>query len=262
MFRRKPHPASLAEMAPEGILLAGAGCALLLQLARPEVGYGVAEHSGFAADPLKRLRGTLTYIYAVSNGSPAQANAARQWVDRVHRPVHSPGGAGRPAYDSTDPGLQLWVAATLYWTAMEVAGKVFGPLPDPAAEKLYRDYAVLGTALQMPAEAWPATRADFERYWTQSLPALRVDAVTGGIARKLLAGANLPWWARAAMPAARLLTAGFLPEPVRTQFALPWSPAREARFRRLVRLAARVYLLLPAALRHAPMRHYLRRLVV
>jgi uncharacterized protein (DUF2236 family) len=47
-------------VAREGALLAGGARAILLQIAHPAVGRGVAEHSDFAGRPLDRLRATLT----------------------------------------------------------------------------------------------------------------------------------------------------------------------------------------------------------
>nr|WP_190263933.1 oxygenase MpaB family protein [Glutamicibacter nicotianae] len=58
-----------SRIAPEAGLLLGAGRAILLQLAHPQIGRAIAEHSGFAANPLSRLVHTLGYIYALSNGT-------------------------------------------------------------------------------------------------------------------------------------------------------------------------------------------------
>ena len=44
----------LSRFAPEGVYLLGGGRAILLQLALPGVGHGVARHSNFASNPLGR----------------------------------------------------------------------------------------------------------------------------------------------------------------------------------------------------------------
>lgn len=255
-------PPTIADMAPESVLLAGAGRAILLQLAYPPVGHGVARHSGFVEDPLARLHGTLTYIYALTNGTEAQADAARRWVERAHAPVHAeaaPDGS-HPAYDANDPGAQLWVAATLYDSAMVVHDALFPPLPAATAERIYREYAVLGTALRMPPDAWPATRADFAAYWDRMSTRLSVDRTILRVSRNLLAARNAPTWARMLMPAARLLTAGLLTPELRAGFGLRYGPVHDGVFRALLRTAALVYPLLPEWLRHAPLHFYLRRL--
>lgn len=250
----------IADIAPESVLLAGAGRAILLQLAHPAVGHGVARHSDFARDPMKRFHGTLRYIYSLTNGTPEQAAAARAWVDGAHKPVRSAAAAdgSHPAYDARDPSLQLWVAATLYDSAAAVRDAVLPPLTPDAAEAQYRDYAVLGTALQMPEGAWPATRAEFAAYMAGMLQTLRVDDAVASVARELLAAHSAPAWARALMPLARLLTAGLLTPELRAAFGLPWSARRDRAFRTVMAATAVIYPRLPQAVRHAPMRYYLR----
>ncbi|WP_125615222.1 oxygenase MpaB family protein [Specibacter cremeus] len=252
----------IADIAPESVLLAGAGRAILLQLAHPAVGHGVARHSNFAANPLKRLNGTLTYIYALTNGTPEQRAAAVGWVRRAHAPVRGEAGDDHPAYDARDPNLQLWVAATLYDSAMVVYDAVFPALEPAVADAVYRDYAMLGTALGMPAGLWPASRADFAAYWAGQVGALRVDGTVRAVADELMAARNAPWWLRAPMPVARFLTAGLLPDSVRDQYGMPWSPRRDRWLAALFRVTAGTWPLLPARLRHAPMRFYLDRIPV
>lgn len=255
-------PSTIADLAPESVLLAGAGRAILLQLAYPPVGHGVARHSGFVDDPLARLHGTLTYIYALTNGTEAQAAAARRWVERAHAPVHADAAidGSHPSYDANDPHAQLWVAATLYDSAMVVYEALFPPLPAEAAERIYREYAVLGTALRMPADAWPATRADFATYWESMSAQLSVDRTILKVGRNLLAARNAPAWIRVLMPVARLLTAGLLTPELRADFGLRYGPVHDGAFRTLLRIVALVFPRLPARLRHAPLHYYLRRL--
>ncbi|WP_066043885.1 oxygenase MpaB family protein [Herbiconiux solani] len=285
---------TLAGIAPESILLAGAGRAILLQIAHPAIGYGVARHSDFANRPMDRLHGTLTYIYALSNGTPDDVAAVRRAVNRAHGPVSNPPrgsahrahrahgvelgedaaptsdsprapspqamDAGDPPYDAFDPQLQLWVAATLYDTAVLVYERVFGPLGDEEAERVYREYAVLGTALQMPAELWPADRAAFRRYWDETVAGLRVDDTIRGVAAALLKAERAPLPIRAGMPLARFATVALLPDAVRAQFGYPWSVVRQRRFDRLLAAIGAVYRVLPPRIRHWPQRYYLARL--
>src|SRR6059058_4728939 len=125
--RRIPDAAGLQL---EAALLAGGLRALLLQLAHPAIGHGVAEHSDFASDPLARLRGTLAYVYVIAAGDARTADAVTDRVDRLHRPVVSGPGAAVP-YDAADPDLQFWVTATLADTALRIADTVWGRLPEP-----------------------------------------------------------------------------------------------------------------------------------
>ncbi len=249
-----------AEVAPESVLLAGAGRAILLQLANPAVGYGVAQHSSFATDPLKRLHGTLAYIYALSNGTPGQKKTMQRQVHRAHLPVKAAACGQVPAYDAANPQLQLWVAATLYDSACRIYDAVFPALSAADAESVYQSYALLGTALGMPAELWPKSCADFSVYWDKQVGQLHVDGTVRAVAAELLAAKHAPWWAKLAMPLVRFLTAGTLPPAVREMYALPWSPRRDGLLRVFLRALAVLIRLVPQKLRHAPMHYYLKRI--
>jgi uncharacterized protein (DUF2236 family) len=247
-------PLRLADIGAEAALLAGGGRAILLQLANPAVGHAVADHSNFADDPLRRLRNTLTYVYALVYGSPAQVAAVQAMVQRAHRPVRS------DSYDASDARLQLWVAATLYETAASLHARVFGPLDEASADRVYRDYAVVGTALGMPSDLWPVDREAFRLYWEAQLAQLEVDERVRAVAAQVLHPQSGPVWLRTIMPVARLATAGLLPPALREAYALPWDDGRRRRFDRLMDVTARVYPLLPVRLRHWPKSHLLRRL--
>ncbi|RAX49463.1 DUF2236 domain-containing protein [Arthrobacter sp. AQ5-05] len=252
----------LARFAPEGVYLLGGGRAVLMQLAMPGVGHGVARHSNFAANPLGRLNGTLTYIYALSNGTDAHRAKVREIVHAAHAQVKAPAAkdGSHPAYSARDPKLQLWVAATLYDSAMQIQNAVFPPLDDDTAEALYREYAQLGTELGMPAHLWPATRADFSACWERARDHLQVGEPVRAVAHELLAAKHAPLWIRAAMPLARLMTIGLLPEQVRSMYGFDFGPRQQRRMNMVLRCARISMRILPRVIRHFPMRYYLRRL--
>src|SRR5689334_22246976 len=103
----------LRRRSAEGVLLAGGGAAILLQLADPRIAAGVARHSDFVGRPLDRLFGTLDYLYAVVFGEPELARAAVRRVNRAHAPVRGDDDRKRP-YNAFDTDAQRWVVATLY----------------------------------------------------------------------------------------------------------------------------------------------------
>lgn len=248
------------EYGAEAILLAGAGRAILLQLANPLVGRGVAENSSFAERPLDRLNSTLTYVYAITYGSEEQVNEVRRRVNRAHAPVRRATGPDSEGYSAFDPKLQLWVAATLYDTASTVIRNIYGPLDDASADAIYQHYARLGTALQLPPELWPPDRAAFSRYWDEQLASLSAGEAALQVARDLLYPANVPWWYRGVMPAARFLTAGLLPAQLRQDFGLTWSDRHDRRFHRAMRFLALTYPRLPQRVRHSYRNYCLNRL--
>lgn len=244
--------ADMRLVAREGALLAGGARAILLQVAHPAVGRGVAEHSDFADRPLDRLQATLTYVYCVTFGTPEEIESVAAMVTAAHRKVT---GAG---YRASDPELQLWVAATLYDTAVLVYEELFGPLEPAMAEKVYDQYAVLGTALQVPDGLWPADRAAFRTYWQNMIDTLAVTDEARRVARDLLSASRAPLLLKAAMPLNRFLTAAWLPEPIRIQYGLRWNAARQRRYALLRNVGAPAYRLLPVPIREAPKTWYLR----
>nr|WP_221420566.1 oxygenase MpaB family protein [Conyzicola lurida] len=244
----------MRDISDEAVLLAGGARAILLQIALPAVGHGVARHSDFTADPLRRLRNTLSYLYVLVYGSDAEIELITGYVNRAHGPVRSDSD---PAYNAFDPDQQLWVAATLYDSAIAVYERVFGRLSPDDADSLYAEYAVVGTALQMPADLWPRDRSAFAGYWRETVAGLRVDDEARRVSRDLLHPATGPLWVKAVMPPVRFLTAGLLSPELRRAFDLPWDDRRERRFRRTLRVLAAVYPRLPKRLRRWPARHYL-----
>jgi uncharacterized protein (DUF2236 family) len=133
-------------------------------------------------------------------------------------------------------------------------------LDDDAADRMYRDYAKIGTALQLPAELWPADRAAFRRYWENCLTGLAADDVTSDVARSLLYPREPRPWQRVVMPFARFITAGLLPDQLRKDFGLPWTEGHGRWFDRGMRWSAVVYPRLPRRIRHWPKNYCLGRL--
>jgi uncharacterized protein (DUF2236 family) len=233
-----------ADAAAEAVLLAGGARAILLQLAHPAVGRGVAEHSDFAQRPLDRLHGTLTYLYVIQFGTPEEVARIARRVGEAHRPVVGDG------YDARDVDLQVWVAATIYDTAVRMHELVFGPVDQ---QQMLDEAAIVATTLGVPRSEWPATPEAFAEYWA-GVP-LRVEQPARDVARTLLHPAAGPLWMRALMPTVRLVTAGLLDEQLREAYGLSLDGRKYAR---LVRVARAVYPRLPRVVRHAPMRRYLK----
>jgi uncharacterized protein (DUF2236 family) len=242
--------AAVARYASDGVLIAGGARAILLQVADPAIAAGVAQHSDFAHRPVERLRNTLTFAYAVVIGTPDDAALVTAHVNRAHIRVDR-------AEDAT---LQLWVAATLYDTAVAVHDRVFGPASDPISDDVYAAYAALGTSLQLPAAFWPANRANFDAYFDARVASLEVTREARQIAKDLFAPVSAPTWLRAGLPLGRLLTLDLLPVSIREAYGFRWTRREERRARRAWALIRVLVALTPHRLRSWPSRHYLKRL--
>ncbi len=220
----------------ERVLLAAGPAALLLQLAHPLVAAGVAEHSDFTGDPLRRLRGTLDATLTVVFGDSRQAHAAAARVGAQHRTVTGrlqvPVGrfpAGTP-YRAGDPELARWVHATLVWTALELTDRFVVPLTRARRGAYLAEMSTFGRLFGVPNRLLLTAYDPFEDYVRRTTAeVLGVGPHARAAAAQILtAGATglprpLPAAGRAGTA---LLAAGLLPPRLRAGYGLPWG-ARE-----------------------------------
>jgi uncharacterized protein (DUF2236 family) len=232
----------LAHVLADSTPVVAGGRAILLQIADPVVAAGVRQHSDFARRPQQRLAHTLMYVYAVVLGTPTDAATAAAFVNHAHVPV-----AG-----ADDVERQLWVAATLYDSALRAHDAFGTPVPAELAQRMLDAYAPLGVALRVPADRWPSSVAAFEAYWDRAVATLQVTDDARGVVRDLLHPQYAPVWVRAAMPLVRIITVGLLPDAVRTQYGFAWGPREERRFRRVSAGLRRVRALVPGPLLRLP----------
>ncbi|MEU3308811.1 oxygenase MpaB family protein [Nocardiopsis sp. NPDC006832] len=247
---RSSDQSMLRRVQAESGLLAGAGYAILLQIAHPSVAQGVSDHSDFTSRPLDRLRGTLFYLYGTALGTDEERARVQAIVRAMHRKVRGPG------YDALDPDLLLWVGATLYRSGERLHELVIGEFAPGEREAFLREAAVYATALGLPEEAWPSTPEEFEAYWERSLADLDVGPVARELANGVFRPRNRLLWPLTS--AQRFLTGGLLPEGLRRDFGIPWSAARQRRYDRLIRVTRTVYPRIPRPVRTLPSKLYLR----
>jgi uncharacterized protein (DUF2236 family) len=243
-----------------GVALLAGPANVIMQLARPGVGYGVLEsrvESGRVdLHPIKRARTTFTYLAVATRGTDAQKAAFRRAVNRAHAQVYST-DESPVSYQAFDKDLQLWVAACLYKGAVDIYRIFVGEMDDQAADEHYRRSMTLGTTLQVPPEMWPADRAAFDEYWQRSLAQVHIDDAVRDylypIAAGRIRGVRLPGPVQRRLDAANLLiTTGFLPQRFRDEMRLPWDASRQRRFDRLMAVLRTANHLMPRPVRQFP----------
>jgi uncharacterized protein (DUF2236 family) len=194
----------------------------------------------------------MTYVYCMAFGTPEEKRTIIDMVHRAHAPVV---GAG---YSANDPELQLWVAATLYATGIDIYEKIFGKFSQEKSEELYREYSILASSLRVPPEMWPPNRVAFWEYWDGMMAQFTVTAHAKNVAQDLLWNKKGPLWMRVNLPLVRIMTAEWLPPNLRDAFGLKTSKPRRA-FYRLVMMNLKIfYPLTPKAIRTFPMKYYLK----
>jgi uncharacterized protein (DUF2236 family) len=258
--RGRPRRAPRLDDGLMGMALLLGPANVIMQLARPGVGYGVVEsrvESGrLDLHPIKRARTTLTYLAVAIAGTDAQKTAFRRAVNRAHAQVYSMPDSP-VSYNAFDPNLQLWVAACLYKGGVDFYRMFVGEMDEQDADRHYRDGMVLGTTLQVPPEMWPADRAAFDRYWQEQLDKVHIDAHVReylySIAVGRVRGVTLPEPLRQ-LPErlALLITTGFLPQRFRDEMHFTWHAAKQRRFEVLIALLRTVNNAMPRCVRRFP----------
>ena len=242
-------PASMTwRLYREPIVIIGGVRALLLQVAHPAVAEGVAHFSNFKKDALGRGFRTFSAMAMIYFGDKDQADTVAQRLFRVHSAIRGPLPDGQ-AYRATDPGLLLWVLATLTETTIQVFEQVpVKELPSDWREQFYAESKVAARLLGIPAEAYPPDLPAFRRYFTEMLhgPVLGSTSTTREVAQAILQHRWTP------TGLANLLAAGGLPEPLALSLGVGIPRNYAARYERWLQLVRGLYRLLPRRLRYSP----------
>ncbi|MGH2758657.1 MAG: oxygenase MpaB family protein [Actinomycetota bacterium] len=243
----------------EPAIAAGGGRALLLQVLHPLVAAGVDTYSDFAQDPFRRGLRTadmmLKLAFADADTSKRQAVTLR----RMHQRVRGVSKEGIP-YGALDPALLVWVWATLVDVSLLMYERAVRKLNVIDRERYYREQKLIAYACGVPRGGCPETHSDFTKYFADFIDnELRITDTARLVA---FAGRHppVPW--PLGTPLGLLttfVTAGLLPEPLRTELGYRWSPGRE-RLLRAVFLASRIGArTTPVGVRHVQNRYLIGR---
>ena len=238
------------------LLLAG-GRALLLQLAHPKVAAGVAQYSRFQQNPLARLQRTMSAMWSIGFDESAKAHDALKRVGNIHKQVHGSVHAGEAVppgtpYDARDPELLMWVHATLVDSAIIAYDLFVEPLSLHEKARYYEDSKKLAELFDIPNEVVPQSLAEFNAYFDQMIQG---NTIAVGAAARTLAHDIVyprPWILRPAAPLFRVVTAGLLPERLRSAYGLKWNRPREKVFWLFARLFRLLLPLIPGPVRIVP----------
>lgn len=253
-------PASVTwRLSRERVMLLGGPRALILQIAHPLVAAGVADFSSFRSDPLLRLRRTLDSTLGLVFGTREEAERAAARINGAHGQVHGtlPEAAGRyPAgtpYDATDPGLLLWVHATLVDTTFAVYTRFVGPLSREDLARAYEESKTAARRLGVPDEIIPPDVASFRCYVDDMLASDRLAAAPfqRAIARDVLYP-PLRFIPRRTHWPTVAVTAVLLPPRIRELFGIELTAARRATAGWLQRIVRGILPVVPAVLREMP----------
>jgi uncharacterized protein (DUF2236 family) len=209
-------------------LLLGGPRAILMQVAHPKVAAGVADHSGFSADPFGRLVRTLRTMDRIAFGSPARSARALEGLEARHRRIVGTTADGEE-YSALDPALTLWVHATLVDTALTVDHRYLGLLGRADRARFYGESLLLAAAFGIPDDLVPPDLESFRTYMAGMAATVEVGGDARSIARHVL---RPPLSGRAggalgllAAPLLEAVTADLLPGRLRHAYGLRRVPS-------------------------------------
>lgn len=243
---------------------------VVMQMSMPGVGHGVVEsrvESGALMEhPWKRLRTTAQYMAVAVLGTDEERDAYRDAINVAHRQVRST-DESPVKYNAFDRDLQLWVAACLFVFFEDTYQLLRGKMTEEQAEEFYHHAWPLGTTLQVTADQWPPTRAEFDTYWNTTCQTLTMDDTVRDYLMRLVDLKMInPIFRVLFAPLLRFLTVGFLPPIFRELLGVQWSPTEQRRFENLFLFVSFVNRFIPRFIRTAnyhvlmaDVRHRIRR---
>ena len=238
----------------EAALFLGAGRAALLQLAHPWVAAALAQHSNLRTDPLARFHNTFRVVFTMIFGTLEQALAASRHLYFLHTriqgelPASVVGYVQGSHYAANEVNALVWVYATLVESALLAYDSVMQPLSNDERETYYAESRRLAALFGIPATALAPDWSGFAAYncamWDSNK--LGVNSLSRDMAHRILHGKGswvpIPDWYR-------VLTAAWLPERLRDEFALDYGMREQAATAKASNLLRRIYPKLPAVAR-------------
>jgi uncharacterized protein (DUF2236 family) len=246
----------------ETTVLFGGARALLMQAAHPLVLAGARQTGFYERNPWKRLERTLQLTYSITFGTRHEAMEAIRRINLVHQEVHGVDSVTGLPYDAMDPELLLWVHACLVDSQLLFEQLTVGKLDDEGRERYHQEQMAGAELLGLDRGTIPPTVAGLRTYVDTVVASgiLRVTEDTMKVARLIRnPPKDVPW--RPVLRQVAWWAFATLPDALRRQYGVGWSPLKEFRLRtslhslRLLRplLPARFREILPA--RRAAERH-------
>ncbi len=234
----------------ETAVLFGGARALLMHAAHPLVLAGARQTGFYERNPWKRMERTLHLTYTMTFGTRREALEAADRINRVHRDVHGIDAVTGLPYDALDPDLLLWVHACLVDSQLLFEHLGVGRLDDEGRQRFHREQMVGAELLGLAPSMIPPTISELRAYIEGVVHSgiLRVTPETMKVANLIRRPPRevpwrpvlrqIAWWAFAT-----------LPEPLRTEYGVRWTPLKQLRLAGSLRTLKAVRPVIPATFR-------------
>jgi uncharacterized protein (DUF2236 family) len=213
-------------------ILAVAGLrALYLQTLHPRAMAGLAQNSGYRADPWGRLDRTATYVVTVAFGTTTQARAAGERIRKLHRRLRATDPDTGQEFRLDEPDLLRWVHVTEVESFLTVARRAGLALTGDEADRYLDEQRRAAELVGLDPATVPGSVAAVEEYYRDLLPGLRMtrQAAEGAL---FITAPPLPWKlgftpVRAAWLGVSALAVSLLPPWARKLYGLPALPTTD-----------------------------------
>ncbi len=216
----------------EVTVLFGGARALLMQAAHPLVIAGARDTGFYERNPWKRLQRTLQLTYTLTFGPAAEAHAAADRINEVHRRVRGVDPVTGLTYDALDPDLLLWVHACLVDSALLFERYTVGRLDDAGRQRFHEEQMLAAELLLLPRDRIPPTVPELREYVDGVVASgvLRVTDAAMTVADMFHHPPKEAEW-RPVLKGVSRWAFGTLPPPLREQYGIRWSPLKELALR-------------------------------
>jgi uncharacterized protein (DUF2236 family) len=156
----------------EPVLLLGGLRSLYMQALHPRAVAGVAQNSGYKADPWGRLVRTSDYVGTVIYGSTAEVEAAASRLRRLHSRMSAVDPRTGERFRIDDPDLLRWVHVTEFESFLTTAVRAGLRLTPDEVDGYYTEQLRAAELVGLDPATVPSTAAEVAAYYEAVRPEL------------------------------------------------------------------------------------------
>jgi uncharacterized protein (DUF2236 family) len=156
----------------EPILLLGGLRSLYLQALHPRAVAGVAQNSGFRADPWGRLNRTSDYVGTVIYGTTEEVERASSRLRRLHSRMTATDPRTGETFRIDEPDLLRWVHVAEVESFLTTATRAGLKLTPDEVDQYYTEQLRAAELVGLDPSTVPATAAEIEAYYEAMRPEL------------------------------------------------------------------------------------------
>jgi uncharacterized protein (DUF2236 family) len=235
----------------EVTVLFGGARAVLMQAAHPQVIAGARATGFYERDPWKRLQRTLILTYTITFGTKAEARAAADRINDVHRRINGTDPVTGLSYDALDPELLLYVHGCLVDSALLFEQLTVGALDDAGRQRFHEEQMLAAEMVMIPRDRIPPTIEGL-RAWMRDVEdsgILQVNDAARAVADLFVhPPADAQW--RPILKAVSRLAFATLPPVLRREYGIDLGIGRRAGMRATFAATKALRPLLPPKLRY------------